>query len=71
MKITDIKATTVNAPFAEAFSSSIGSRSGTTRTIVEVETDQGIVGIGETFLGDLTRRLIEKIKPDIIRNRRH
>jgi glucarate dehydratase len=66
MKITDVKPTTVNMPYSESFSSSIGSRSGTTRTIVEVFTDRGIVGIGETFLGELTRRLIEKITPDVI-----
>ena len=66
MKITDVKPITVNMPYSESFSSSIGSRSGTTRTIVEVFTDQGIVGVGETFLGELTRRLIEKITPNVI-----
>jgi len=66
MMITDVKPTTVNMPFSEDFSSSLGSHSGTTRTIVEVFTDQGIVGIGETLRGDATRRLIEKITPDVI-----
>ena len=66
MKITEIKATTVNVPFSETFSSSVGSHNGTTRTIVEVDTDEGITGLGETYRGDITRRLIEKISPTII-----
>ena len=48
MKITDIKATTVTVPLEAPIRHSNGAHWGRfVRTIVEVETDEGIVGLGE------------------------
>lgn len=48
MKIVDIRATPVNVAFTEPEIWSQGARSGITAIIVEVETDTGIVGVGES-----------------------
>ena len=48
MKITDLKATTVTVPLEAPLRHSNGAHWGRfVRTVVEVETDEGIVGIGE------------------------
>ena len=48
MKITDIKATTVTVPLEASLRHAAGAHWGRfVRTIVEVETDEGIVGLGE------------------------
>ena len=48
MKITDIKATTVTVPLEAPLRHSAGAHWGRfVRTIVEVETDEGITGLGE------------------------
>ena len=48
MKITAIRATPVNIPLEAPYIWSVGVYPGTSKTIVEVETDQGLTGIGET-----------------------
>jgi len=48
MKITDIKATTVTVPLEAPLRHAAGAHWGRfVRTIVEVETDEGILGLGE------------------------
>jgi glucarate dehydratase len=48
MKITDIKATTVSVPLEAPLRHAAGCHWGRfVRTIVEVETDEGIIGLGE------------------------
>ncbi len=48
MKITDIKATTVTVPLEAPLRHAAGAHWGRfVRTIVEVETDEGIIGLGE------------------------
>jgi glucarate dehydratase len=47
MKITKVRATAVSIPFDAPYIWSVGEYTGITRVIVEVETDDGIVGIGE------------------------
>jgi glucarate dehydratase len=47
MKITAIRATPVNIPLEAPYLWSYGSLAGFSKTIVEVETSQGIVGLGE------------------------
>src|ERR1700730_16397763 len=49
MLIRDIRLTTVSVPFTEPEVWSGGSRPGITSIIVEVITDEGIVGIGEAL----------------------
>jgi len=47
MKITDIRVTPVNIPLELPFLWTAGLYPGTSKTIIEVETDQGITGLGE------------------------
>ena len=47
MKITSIRVTHVNVPFDAPFWWSAGLYPGASKSIVEVETDEGIVGLGE------------------------
>jgi len=51
MKIIDIKATPVTVQMEAPLRWSMGVEVGTTRTIVELMTDEGITGIGETYGG--------------------
>ncbi len=48
MKITTIKTTTVTLPIEAPLRHSYGVHSGFTRTLVELTTDTGLVGLGET-----------------------
>ncbi|MBO0867283.1 MAG: hypothetical protein J2P15_01845 [Micromonosporaceae bacterium] len=66
MRITDLKVWVVNAPLTVAFQSSFERRSGTTRTVLRLETDTGLVGWGETFRGDPTARIIELHRDQIV-----
>ena len=52
MKIVDVRATPVTVPLRRPLRWSFGVETATTRTIVELITDEGIVGIGETRGGD-------------------
>ncbi|MCG8634982.1 MAG: mandelate racemase/muconate lactonizing enzyme family protein [Desulfobacterales bacterium] len=47
MKIERVKATAVSIPFDAPYTWSVGEYTGITRVIVEVFTDDGIVGLGE------------------------
>lgn len=47
MKITAIRATPVNIPLEAPYLWSYGSLAGFSKTIVEVETDDGLIGLGE------------------------
>lgn len=49
MRITNIKAMAVNVPLAAPIRWSWGVRRETTRLIIQVETDEGICGLGETM----------------------
>lgn len=52
MKITDLRATPVNIPFVAPYRFSYGAMASVTKTVVEIETDEGIVGLGEVADGD-------------------
>lgn len=47
MKITNIKATPVNIPLETPMFWTAGLYPGTSKTIIEIETDEGITGLGE------------------------
>jgi L-alanine-DL-glutamate epimerase-like enolase superfamily enzyme len=49
MKITDVRTTIVSIPFKKPEIWSMGKRVGVSNVIIEVETDQGIVGLGESI----------------------
>src|SRR4051794_5329045 len=50
--VADVRATPVNIPFEAPYRFSYGSIASLTRTVVEVETDAGVVGLGEIASGD-------------------
>lgn len=52
MKIADIRATPVNIPFVAPYRFSYGSMASVTKTVVEVVTNDGVVGLGEVADGD-------------------
>src|SRR5215475_7161868 len=59
MKIADIKTTVVNVPFVAPLRWAGGVEDGWSRCIVEMRTDDGLVGLGETLGGDVTKLLID------------
>src|ERR1700722_9690023 len=63
MKIVDFRTTVVTVPMEAPLRWSLGVETGTTRTIVEVMTDEGIVGLGETYGGDSTVRALDFLRP--------
>lgn len=52
MNIATIRATPVNIPFRAPYRFSYGSIASLTKTVIELVTDQGIVGLGECADGD-------------------
>ncbi|MDX6565865.1 MAG: glucarate dehydratase [Gaiellales bacterium] len=51
-RVVDVRATPVNIPFHAPYRFSYGSIASLTKTVVEVETDDGAVGLGEIASGD-------------------
>ena len=47
-----MRATPVNIPFSAPYRFSYGSIASLTKTVVEIETDDGVVGLGEIASGD-------------------
>ena len=66
MQITDLKVTSVTVPMEAPLRWSMGVETGTTRGIVEVHTDEGIVGIGETYGGNAIEHAIETARPFVL-----
>ena len=63
MKVTDVKATPVTIKMEAPLRWSMGVEKGTTRTIIQLYTDEGIVGLGETYGGASTVQRIEESRP--------
>jgi glucarate dehydratase len=66
MKVVDIKITPVTVPVEAPLRWSMGVETGTTRGIVEAITDEGIIGIGETYGGNGVEHAIEVAKPFVL-----
>jgi len=66
MKVTDIRVTPVMVPFEAPLRWSMGVETSTTRAIIEVMTDEGITGIGETYGGNEIVHAVETAKPFIL-----
>lgn len=66
MKIRSIIATPVNIPLIAPIVWSVGLYPGTSKTIIEVITDEGIVGLGEAPSWDCARLINEAIAPKLI-----
>jgi glucarate dehydratase len=52
MKITSVRATPVNIPLRAPYRFSYGSIASLTKTVIEVETGEGVTGLGECADGD-------------------
>ncbi len=52
MRIAELRATPVNIPFVAPYRFSYGSIASLTKTVVELVTDDGVVGLGEVAAGD-------------------
>jgi glucarate dehydratase len=63
MRIVDFRTTIVTVPMEAPLRWSLGVETGTTRTIVELITDEGIVGLGETYGGEGTVRSLDFLRP--------
>jgi len=59
MKISRIKTTLINIPFVAPLRWAGGVEDGWSRCIVEMETDDGLVGLGETLGGSPTKMIID------------
>lgn len=58
MKIAKIHATPVNIPFTAPYRFSYGSIASLTKTVIELETDDGVIGLGECADGDRSADVI-------------
>lgn len=54
MKVRSIKATPVNIPFVAPYRFSYGSIASLTKTVIELTTEDGVIGLGECADGDRT-----------------
>jgi len=52
MKVRAIRATPVNIPFVAPYRFSYGAIASLTKTVIEVETEDGVIGLGECADGD-------------------
>ena len=67
MRITDIKATTVTVPLEAPLRHAAGTHWGRfVRTIVQVYTDEGLVGLGELGGGESAEQAVEGMKSYLI-----
>lgn len=66
MRVIDIRVTPVTVPMEAPLRWSMGVETGTTRGIVEVLTDEGITGIGETYGGNAVEHGIAVAKPFVV-----
>jgi glucarate dehydratase len=67
MKIVDIKATAVNIPYEAPTLACAWRKRGLTRTIIEIVTDEGLIGLGEVDGGaGRVAAIYKKLKPILI-----
>jgi glucarate dehydratase len=60
MRIVKLKATPVYVPLKHPLRWSFGAETGMTRVIVEAETDEGLIGLGESNGGSALARAVEE-----------
>ena len=66
MKITAVRATPVNIPLEVPMYWSVGLYPGTSKTIIEIETDEGITGLGEAPSWDCANAVNKDLGPRLI-----
>ena len=59
MKISKIEVSVVNVPFVAPIRWSGGANADWTRLVIQMHTDDGLLGLGETLGGEVTKALIE------------
>jgi glucarate dehydratase len=59
LRITGVKVTVVNVPFVAPIRWSGGANADWSRVVVEMTTDAGLIGLGETLGGSVTKALID------------
>ncbi|MEK7412210.1 MAG: mandelate racemase/muconate lactonizing enzyme family protein, partial [Planctomycetota bacterium] len=65
MKITAIRATPVNIPLEAPFLFSCGTYPGDTKVVIEIETDAGLVGLGEAPSPDCAEVITKRLAPQL------
>ncbi len=63
MRVIDIRVTPVTVPMEAPLRWSMGVETGTTRAIIELFTDEGIIGLGETYGGNAVVHALDVAKP--------
>jgi glucarate dehydratase len=66
MKVVELKVTCVTVPMEAPLRWSMGVETGTTRAVIQAITDEGIVGIGETYGGNAIEHAIETAKQYVL-----
>ena len=66
MKITDVRWTQAFIPIEAPLRYAFGSHPGFSRIVIEVETDEGITGLGECYGGPSRMGQLEELKPLLI-----
>jgi glucarate dehydratase len=66
MKITDIRWTRAFIPIEAPLRYSLGSHPGFSRIIIEIDTDEGITGLGECYTGASREGQLADLKPQLI-----
>ncbi|MBX3279026.1 MAG: hypothetical protein KF868_13570 [Acidobacteria bacterium] len=66
MKIVNLEVIPVTVPMEAPLRWSMGIETGTTRGIIRITTDDGVIGIGETYGGDGVEHAIETAKPFVL-----
>ncbi|HEX4570468.1 MAG TPA: hypothetical protein VH184_08580, partial [Dongiaceae bacterium] len=59
MRISRIEVLVVNVPFVAPIRWSGGANADWTRLVIRMHSDEGLVGLGETLGGEVTKALIE------------
>jgi len=66
MKITDVRWTPAFIPIEAPLRYAFGSHPGFSRIVIEVETDEGIIGLGECYSGASRIGQLQEMKPLLI-----
>lgn len=66
MKIVNLEIIPVTVPMEAPLRWSMGVETGTTRGVIKLTTDEGIIGVGETYGGDRVEHAIETAKPFVL-----
>lgn len=66
MLVTDVEAYVVNVPLRNPFASSFETKTGNTRTVVRLRTDDGVEGWGETMHGQPVAALVRGLASEVL-----